>query len=98
MGLASVAPCCDTELIRESFATIPQVQSIHVLFRESTCRITIAVPTKNYALEDRIYDAQYALMDRAPGLRIDLNIVVLGSRKLEDIVTSVGEKVFPRAA
>jgi hypothetical protein len=96
--MASAAVCCETEVIREQFSVLSGVQSVHVLFRDSTCRITVAVLTKDYALEDKIYDAQYALMDRAPGLRIDLDIVVLGGLKLEQIVTCIGQRIFSRAA
>jgi hypothetical protein len=96
--MASVAVGCDTDVIRAGFSVIPSVLSVHVLFRDNACRITVAVPAKDYALEDRIYDVQYALMDRVPGLRVDLNIVVLGNRKLEEIVTTIGDAIYSKAA
>jgi len=37
-------------------------------------------------------------MAHAPGLLIDLNIVVLGERTLDEVVSSVGQTVFLRVA
>lgn len=93
------AECCaEIDFIRGQFASVPEVRSVHVLFRDNTCYITVAVPTKDYALEDRIYDVQYAIAQELQGLLFDLNIVVLAGRKLEDIFTSVGEPIIQRAA
>jgi len=96
--MASAAVCCDVNFIREQFAPLPAIESVHVLFRDNICRITVAIPKKDYSLEDRIYDAQYAVMAHAPGLLIDLNIVVLGERTLDEVVSSVGQTVFLRVA
>ncbi len=96
--MASVAACCDTDFIREQFARVPEVQSVHLFLRDSTCHITAAVPVKNYALEDALYDIQYAIMDRLPDFLVDLNIVVLNGRDLQEIVTDIGSPLIQRAA
>jgi len=99
--MSSSAECCaETDFIRDQFANLAEVQSVHILFRNNICYITVAVPTKDYALEDRIYDVQYAIAQelQAQGFLFDVNIVILAGRRLEDIVTSVGQPVLQRAA
>ncbi len=97
--MSPTAGCCaETDFIRSQFAALADVRSVHVLFRDNTCFITVAVPTKDYSLEDRIYDVQYAIAQEIQGLFFDLNIVVLNGRRLEDVVTPVGQRIIPRAA
>lgn len=93
------AECCaETDFIGGQFARLTEVKSVHVLFRDNTCYITVAVPSKDYALEDRIYDLQDAIAREIRGLLVDLNIVVLAGRALEDVITPAGYPIFKRAA
>lgn len=91
------ACCVETDFIRNEFARIAEIRSVHAYFKNNVCRITVALDHKDYALEDRIYDVEYSLMDRM-ALRFEVNIVVLSGRKLQDVVTPVGEQLIPRAA
>jgi hypothetical protein len=93
------AECCaETDFIGEQFARLAEVQSVHILFRDDTCFITVAVPTKDYDLENRIYDLQDAIAREIRGLLLDINIVVLAGRKLKDVVTPTGHLILDRAA
>jgi hypothetical protein len=69
-----------------------------MFLRDRTCHITVAVPVKDYAVENALYDIQYAIMDRLPDFLVDVNIVVLAGRHLQEIVTDIGPPLIQRVA
>lgn len=93
----AIAPSVETDLVRDEFARIAEIRSVYAFFRNNVCHVTVALDHKDYALEDRIYDSEYSLMERT-GLRFEVNIVVLAGRKLQDVLTPLGELLIQRAA
>ena len=88
----------EIQAIRATLADIQEIESAFLLIRENTFFITVIVPTKDYNVEDRIYDLQLRLMDQFANYLFDFNIIPRNGRKATDIVTPGGQVILHRAA
>lgn len=86
----------ETEAICGIFSTVPEIESIFLLNRGNTCLITIIVPSKDYNVENRIYELQLELMDKFENCLFDFDIIARAGRKATDIITPIGDLIFDR--
>ena len=94
---APVACGVEVDTIRNMFSELQEIESIFLLNRENAFLVTIITPSKDYGVENRIYDLQLALMDKFAGCLFDFNIVARSGRKATDIVTPSGQLIFHHA-
>jgi hypothetical protein len=88
----SVETCAVIEL-----SLVKEVEAVFV-DRESDgeFRIISVVNDRNAALRERVYAREEAIMDTYPGLKFDFHVLARMNRKLEDVITKAGGKIFER--
>lgn len=77
----------------ESLSSIHEIQLLYIKREHESMSVLAVVQEKDFAVERRIYDRQLEILAACPDSKLELRVISLRGRKLEDVISTTGALV-----
>lgn len=96
-NMAIAAPALSqTQMIRDSLFSVKGVDRIFMEAMHNCYSVLIVLPDKNRDVEYQVFAKEQDIINTFPESNFEFDIVFLGGRQLQDIVSPPGRELFAR--
>lgn len=96
-NMAIAAPALSqAQMIRDSIFAVEGVERLFVEHAQNCYSVLIVLPDKNREVEYEVFAREQEIINTFPESNFDFDMVFLGGRNLQDIISPRGRELFAR--